>query len=721
MPPTSQQDDEEERPGRWSPARAPGQTDAQVYAAFFQLCPENVRICYCNICFKTPDPIKLGGGGGIHNFKRHLWHCHPEFLTKEDRDTQRRNPHSSQKRARLSKNDGATFRKIDEVFGCSSDSDLVDNLARLVACGGLPLRFVSSPALHSFLDAQGIAEQDELPGRKAIAARINRIYESAMKDIAGRLNRAMEPLPFEINTAALLKLRNCCSVTLDEWTSTGVKPYMSTTIHFIDENWRLQSFPIACSPLPHPHTTPNLRQALQQNLDSVVAAGYEDPGLAVHELVGIVTDGARNVMGITNDSPQQRMRCVAHGIQLALANAAERADFNEFMKPVSCYYAALAKSSQRRERLACELRARNLPVLMPIYPVKTRWNSHYDALRRFVDIKPALDAIPVEELGISFSLDVYDLIAHSTATFIGAPYVLETLEPFVRWTSLLSANSSVTISLVPRAVNELWNLAKCAITAGGSRANMANKLRIELKEQLWRVFRDVLEPPLDVGLPLVHLARFLDPRTVNEVILRSNQDDMENGRPSAMPTAGSVAMVKRILADLKKRLPRKQETTELPSWICDDDGDNLADDIEDKELKKVLARDIHKYLEQTAEVKENAEDVDPLEWWKKEAPKFPTLAGFARQYLAVPATSTESERMFSLAGAVVSPMRTRLGPARVNELVVIRSYYLRLKRAEAADFAASAANAASQQNDFLDDGDHFVNEDGYLDDEEELM
>ena len=77
--------------------------------------------------------------------------------------------------------------------------------------------------------------------------------------------------------------------------------------------------------------------------------------------------------------------------------------------------------------------------------------------------------------------------------------------------------------------------------------------------------------------------------------------------------------------------------------------------------------------------------------------------------------------MFSLAGAVVSPMRTRLGPARVNELVVIRSYYLQLKRADASEFVANGADTASQQNDLLDDGDHFVNEDGYLDDEEEMI
>jgi hypothetical protein len=151
-------------------------------------------------------------------------------------------------------------------------------------------------------------------------------------------------------------------------------------------------------------------------------------------------------------------------------------DFQTLVKPVSCFYATLAKWSKRRAPLARELRARNLRVLMPVYRVKTPWNSHYDALRRFVNIKPALDAVPLDVLGISQSSDGYDLAAQSDATFAAAPYVPETLEPFVRWTTVLSAASSVTISLVPCAVNELLALAESPMTMGGSRARVANEL-----------------------------------------------------------------------------------------------------------------------------------------------------------------------------------------------------------------------------------------------------
>jgi len=104
-------------------------------------------------------------------------------------------------------------------------------------------------------------------------------------------------------------------------------------------------------------------------------------------LTGITADGARSVIAMTNGAEHQRVRCASHGIQLALSCAASNAEFQAFMAPVSRI------NAQRRGALARELKRIGRPVLMPIYPARTRWNSHYDALRRFVDIEPALKGL----------------------------------------------------------------------------------------------------------------------------------------------------------------------------------------------------------------------------------------------------------------------------------------------------------------------------------------
>lgn len=60
-----------------------------------------------------------------------------------------------------------------------------------------------------------------------------------------------------------------------------------------------------------------------------------------------------------------------------------------------------------------------------------------------------------------------------------------------------------------------------------------------------------------------------------------------------------------------------------------------------------------------------------LIWWKEYSSKFPNLAKVARSMLAIPATSTASERVFSIAGHIVSKRRANLSPEHVDALVCI--------------------------------------------------
>lgn len=45
---------------------------------------------------------------------------------------------------------------------------------------------------------------------------------------------------------------------------------------------------------------------------------------------------------------------------------------------------------------------------------------------------------------------------------------------------------------------------------------------------------------------------------------------------------------------------------------------------------------------------------NPLTWWNEKKERFPILSGLARKYLAVSATLTASERLFSDAGNLLT-------------------------------------------------------------------
>ena len=64
-------------------------------------------------------------------------------------------------------------------------------------------------------------------------------------------------------------------------------------------------------------------------------------------------------------------------------------------------------------------------------------------------------------------------------------------------------------------------------------------------------------------------------------------------------------------------------------------------------------------------------DDDSLCWWKLNNHKLPMLGQLARRYLAIQATSSPSEKLFSKAGQVSTPARAQLKPEKVDQLVFL--------------------------------------------------
>ena len=63
--------------------------------------------------------------------------------------------------------------------------------------------------------------------------------------------------------------------------------------------------------------------------------------------------------------------------------------------------------------------------------------------------------------------------------------------------------------------------------------------------------------------------------------------------------------------------------------------------------------------------------VDQLEWGKHHETQFPLLAKLVKVVFPVPAASSKSEQVSSVAGNVVTPKRAKLNPEKVEDLVVV--------------------------------------------------
>ena len=88
---------------------------------------------------------------------------------------------------------------------------------------------------------------------------------------------------------------------------------------------------------------------------------------------------------------------------------------------------------------------------------------------------------------------------------------------------------------------------------------------------------------------------------------------------------------------------------------------------EKEEVSLTTTEELEQYLaEKMVKRKTN-----PLTWWKENEKRFPQLSKLARCLLNIPATSTPSERIFSVAGLTVNKQRCCLKPNNVDSLVFL--------------------------------------------------
>ncbi|KAJ6436813.1 putative AC transposase [Purpureocillium lavendulum] len=65
---------------------------------------------------------------------------------------------------------------------------------------------------------------------------------------------------------------------------------------------------------------------------------------------------------------------------------------------------------------------------------------------------------------------------------------------------------------------------------------------------------------------------------------------------------------------------------------------------------------------------------NPLSWWRENEMQYPNLARMATDLLSIPTMSAETERSFSGAGKMVSPLRTRLDQHSIGMAQSLRSW-----------------------------------------------
>jgi len=270
------------------------------------------------------------------------------------------------------------------------------------------------------------------------------------------------------------QLRNAASkvsVTLDCWTSPNNKAFLGITAHYIDNDWKIQSLLLDFVPLYGDHTGENLCEAF---VDVCERRGI------LGKLQGVTTNNASNISklltcledacserGVVFVKDQQRVRCVAHVVNLAaqvflreLREEGSRADSNtscgvatqteDDLYIVKLRYVVrwIRSSPQRSRSFMVQCKDCQVPEKETILDSRTRWNSTYEMIKRALELREPLSQL------MKTVEDLPELSHEEWVLLKVAGQVLVIFEKATRW---LCASDYPTLNRAVRVYNYLLN------------------------------------------------------------------------------------------------------------------------------------------------------------------------------------------------------------------------------------------------------------------------
>ncbi|KAJ8364707.1 hypothetical protein SKAU_G00135380 [Synaphobranchus kaupii] len=408
------------------------------------------------------------------------------------------------------------------------------------------------------------------------------------------------------------------SLTTDLWTSCTMDPYITVTAHYITDSWELKSRVLRTTIMPERHTAVNIAQRLKETI--------EEWGL--------------NVFCTIHDN--------ASSMNLAMEILA---------------HCALKK---RQEQLGIKVNKLQNDCA-------TRWNSTFTMLERLNEQRIPVQAVLTDETATK--LNIRRSLSMRESQWELIEQLIPVLRPLAKATTIMCAESHVGMSFIYPV---LLNVADNTLRVRESDLAATRSFKDTVRKQLITRFK-LESGGLADSIPITacmldprfkHL-KFLPENTREDARMHLTQLVRQNGGEEQPGATGehdaetgaeedNAGLETEMQSGKKARLESDFEQLFGPHYeSCSSKrkrSDNGADELRDYSLTPHIP---------TME--------NPLKWWAHNEHCFPRLAKLSKSYLAIPATSTPSERIFSLAGNTVTRQRSSLHPSHVDVLVFLNA------------------------------------------------
>jgi hypothetical protein len=302
--------------------------------------------------------------------------------------------------------------------------------------------------------------------------------------------------------------------------------------------------------------------------------------------------------------------------------------------------------------------------------------------------------------------------------------LLLALQPFQFFQQILEGETYVTLSLVPVALNTLREELTILVEAEGlyydAVVDLATKMLEKFDKEFgppvgvtfYDAYSSAIRTARRVGVPReCSLATALDPRTKNlagvpndgsidniwnEIEKRAItiRKKLKPSTPTVNVPLPNVSQADGSSSYLLKMARRLGHAPVQPHPIATVDPEDLVRNLVRDEITEykadpgigLLTHRMRRGNEKETDRPENGPDINipenevemdltfnnPLQWWKENEKKYPTLSILARMILCIPATSAPSERLFSAAGLTITADRCNLLPQHAESAIFLR-------------------------------------------------
>ncbi len=444
----------------------------------------------------------------------------------------------------------------------------------------------------------------------------------------------------------LMALAKFVSITTDMWTSTNNDAFLAVTAHYWHEaSLSLMSSVLDCAQFEGKHTGVRIKDDLKRVMEAFHLVG---------KVLTIVTDNGANMVKACTEMLLRRLACYAHNLNLIAMDAIKGIEaVNKARSVASDIVTRTKKSNLAKEELFRCQKSLGIPTPKKLLQeVETRWNSTFLMMERMLELKEAVSLL----LAHSSMKNISQL---TSDTWESVQDAVEVLRPLYEATLELSGEKFATASkIIP--------LTKMLMSAYATmmRQSSPGTVKHDLAKAVLNGLNDrfaVVEDTRVLGL-----ATLLDPRFKNRGF-RSDEKKkkvLDHLQLELQESIQDTAAQK----DKSEAEPTAKRAKGFQLW------DKFDEEIERQSVSSSIVCtdtsqiDIRNYLSLPCQPRQK----NPFEWWVEEGKKlFPSMYPIAMKYLSIPATSVPSERVFSVAGEIISKKRISIAPENAKMLIFL--------------------------------------------------